>query len=193
MSANTNWLLAEFIERSDEPSMSRGIGAAAAAASKRRGLVVGVNEYKSSTIPDLRGAEPDAAAYFQMLVSRGGFAAPDVVALKGEDATLANVQAKLNDMLGDAPDFDPTAAAAAPPPAHDRSSVDVLAVVFCGHGTSQPDKTKPSGESQSLVLHDSAWDTPSKLLTRGLRDVWLKAQAAYRITTWRARMVGSLD
>ena len=84
MSANTNWLLAEFIERSDEPSMSRGIGAAAAAASKRRGLVVGVNEYRSLTIRNLRGAEPDAAAYFQTLVSRGGFDPADLAALNGE-------------------------------------------------------------------------------------------------------------
>jgi len=69
-------------------------------------------------------------------------------------------------MLGDAPDFDPTAkpkpsdadAAAAPATAAGDAAVataEVLTLVFCGHGTSQPDKKKSSGESQALVLHES--------------------------------------
>ena len=55
-----------------------------AAASNRRGLVVGINcYYESPIIPDLRGAEPDAAAYFQTLVSRGGFDPATLAALNG--------------------------------------------------------------------------------------------------------------
>ena len=160
-------------------AQSRGIGDDdGKRRSTRRGLVVGINPYRSKSISDLAGAENDADGYFEVLVTHGEIPAPDVRTLKGEDATLENVQAELNDMLGDAPTSDPVdptradAAAGAPAAA---AGADVLVFTFCGHGTSQRDTTKPSGESQRLVMHDSEWDTPSESLKDGLPDLWIKA------------------
>ncbi len=74
--------------------------------SRRRALVIGINDYQDAAIEDLRFAEADAQAVHEILVDplRGGFATGDVTLLLGNQATTRNMRIALDDLAKSADD-----------------------------------------------------------------------------------------
>src|SRR5688572_21212041 len=76
--------------------------AAAQEGGQRRALLIGIDEYRSATLPPLRGAVNDTETVAHVLVTRFGFAPADVRTLTNAEATRSAVLAALAKLVQDA-------------------------------------------------------------------------------------------
>jgi hypothetical protein len=79
-------------------------------------LVIGIDDYKS--VPKLRCAVSDADAFKQVLISKYGFKAKDIVELRNGEATAARIRDELNNMID----------------SNNVSPSDRVVIFFSGHG-----------------------------------------------------------
>ncbi len=99
---------------------------------------MGVSDYKSPDIPDLRYAHRDTQSFYEILakpIDEGGMgvAKPNIQFLMNEQATSTNVKEALTDFL--------------------KSAIeeDIVIIYFAGHGAPDPDRPKVL----YLLTHDS--------------------------------------
>jgi hypothetical protein len=118
--------------------------------STRLALLVGVNKYLSSSVPNLSGCVNDVADMSDLLVKKFGFDSRDIDTLIDEQATKEKIIARFQEHL---------IAKCAP---------NALVVFFySGHGSQSPDTSgdEPDGWDETLIPHDSR--TPNRF---DLRD-----------------------
>ncbi len=108
--------------------------------SKKLALLVGINEYRAADISGLRGCVDDVRDMQDLLISRFGFAAPDVRTLINEQATHEGiVTAFQKHLVGRA----------------DENTITVF--YYSGHGSQMTDwdGDEPDGLDETIVSHDS--------------------------------------
>lgn len=110
---------------------------------RRLALLVGVGDYQSETIPDLRGPPEDVQAMYSLLTDPQtgyGFAPQDVCVLRDGEATLEAVQRAFEEAL----------VARAQPG-------DVAVFYYSGHGTQVADRSRDEADErdEAFLLHDS--------------------------------------
>ena len=114
-------------------------------------LVVGVSDYASPDVPDLRGPRQDAAGLYAMLTARAGFGVPadNVCLLVDGDATRARFEEALEGAL--------TGRAA---------EGDAVLIFFAGHGswTYDLERDESDGRDETLLLHDARTGGAADLL-----------------------------
>jgi hypothetical protein len=122
----------------------------------RRALLVGINDYLSPEVPDLRGCANDVAAWHDLLVRRGGFPERGIMTLLDGDATGLAIRSELERLLVDS------------------KPGDVAFFVFSGHGTLTLtlDPTEATGVNQALCAVDMDWNDPGTFL----EDDWICAR-----------------
>jgi metacaspase-1 len=122
----------------------------------RRALLVGINDYLSPEVPDLRGCVNDVAAWHDLLVRRGSFPEQGIVTLLDGDATGLAIRSELERLLVDS------------------KPGDVAFFAFSGHGTLTLtiDPTEATGVNQALCAADMDWENP----TTFLEDDWICAR-----------------
>ncbi|MFT4513488.1 MAG: hypothetical protein ACI89X_003160 [Planctomycetota bacterium] len=113
-------------------------------APKHLALVIGIDEYAQpdsghGTIPHLRGAENDAARARALLLDRFGFAALDIVTLRGPQATHEAIVRTFYDHLICKADSDTK-----------------VVIWFSGHGSRVPDPSK--ADTSPRDRSDDPWD-----------------------------------
>jgi hypothetical protein len=96
---------------------------------QRWAVVVGISDYKSTSIPDLRYADQDARAFYELLAlpledGGVGLPKPNIRLLTNSQATSANVREALTDFLKNA------------------IEEDMVIIYFAGHGAPDPDRPK---------------------------------------------------
>lgn len=104
----------------------------------RRALLIGIDDYRSPEIPDLRGCRNDVQLLRHVLDTRYGF--DEIRLLLDAEATHDAILLELERS------------------ARATRSNDVLFVHFSGHGSQQPDQDgdeKDDGLDETLVAHDS--------------------------------------
>ena len=120
-------------------------------------LVIGVGDYKSTIIPDLKGAVGDANRVYDLLTNEEGFSFPpeNVCLLLDEDATKKNVIEKFQKVLVD-----------------QARSGDSVVFYFAGHGSLVLDNNldESDGMDETFVLHDSRTEDVSGETIKDLRD-----------------------
>jgi caspase domain-containing protein len=132
---------------------------------RRRAVIVGIDDYTASTIPrsrdiehrgwpDLRGAARDAHLLRELLTSRYGFAARDVVTLINQQATRAAILGSMDDL------------------ATASHKGDVAFFYFAGHGSQVPNSESDELDrlDESIVPADSRRGAPD------IRDKELRAR-----------------
>ncbi len=147
------------------PALALGCDLSKAAVAKdgkhRLALLVGVGDYQSDLIPDLRGPPRDIEAIYRLLTDPQtgyGFPAENVCVLRDGDATLSAVKLAFEEAL----------IARAQPG-------DTTVFYYSGHGTQVPDRSRDEADEkdEAFLLHDS-W-TPNVGV---LRDDELNAMLA---------------
>jgi len=103
-----------------------------------RALLIGVGNYRDSTIGDLPGIDLDLGI-MQRVVQRLGFLPANTRVLSDEEATMAAVERAMSEWLVD--DVDPD---------------DRVLIYYSGHGTQVADRNddEADGLDEVLVLHD---------------------------------------
>ena len=103
-------------------------------------LMVGVGQYKSPSIPRLRGPRNDVEALRRVLVDRYGFPASNVCVLVDDTATTANFEKAFRSAL-----------------VNRARPGDVALFYFSGHGSQMKDDNgdEPSGMDQTLLFQDA--------------------------------------
>lgn len=113
---------------------------ATAQESVRRALLIGINEYAASDLPDLRGAVNDTVLMRQVLVTRYGFSPRDIKVLTDAQATREAILSSLRELV----------AAAGPR--------DVVYIHYSGHGSQvedfSGDENEQNGMDETIVPHD---------------------------------------
>lgn len=114
------------------------VGVTAYAAPTKRALLIGINEYASGDIVDLRGARNDVSLIRSILIERLGFRESDVTVILDDAATRASVLAAIED-----------AVAATQPD-------DFLYFHYSGHGSRVPDGNgdEADGFDETIIPHD---------------------------------------
>lgn len=137
--------------------------------SERRALCVGINQFPFAPVPQLNGCVNDAhdmAAVFQSLV---GFGPGDITVLTDQQATKANIDAALRDMVN----------------AARAGTVRYIAFSLSSHGTQLPDFSgdEPDNKDEAFCPHDLAadghggWDVDRLLVDDELADLFLTLPA----------------
>jgi hypothetical protein len=101
--------------------------------------LIGINEYRSKAIPDLRGALNDIESIERVLTTRYGFGAEHVLSLKNEQATRKGVLSALRDLTASA------------------GPNDIVYIHYSGHGSQVEDIDGDETDDQmdeTLVAHD---------------------------------------
>ena len=106
----------------------------------KRALLIGVDEYKSPTIPQLAGAVNDVERMRSVLVGKFEFPSQNVRVLKNAQATRANVLKAIREDLIEA-----------------VPRADIAVLHFSGHGSQVIDVSgdEPDGLDETIVVHDS--------------------------------------
>lgn len=127
-----------------EPSAACSFGAAVETEGRRRlALLVGVGDYTSDSVPDLKGPRADVEAMRRLLTDKSagfGFPAENVCVLLDEGATVAAFQDAFQRALIDR-----------------ARPGDTVLLYFSGHGTQVRDRSQdePDEKDEALILHDS--------------------------------------
>ncbi|KAJ7879014.1 caspase domain-containing protein [Mycena olivaceomarginata] len=126
-------------------------------------LVIGIDEYLSDAIPNLRGCVNDAQAVKTYLADRFHMPEAQLAFLSNQNATRANILATFESHLIDNPSV---------------QEDDVIIVYYAGHGSraTAPDSW-PSTDSkiETLVPHDERTKTPEGAVIHGIPDYTLNA------------------
>lgn len=125
------------------PQLGCQLSQAVATGGKRRlALLVGINDYQSDAIPDLKGPINDVRAMHALLTSPTGYGFPvqNVCVLLDAQATTEKFRAT----------FDAALVQRAQPG-------DSVVIFFAGHGSQAPDKNgdEPDERDETLLLQDS--------------------------------------
>ena len=112
-------------------------------------LLVGINDYASERVPDLRGCVNDVEAMQQLLTSRFGLAAENVLKLTDAQATHEAIKAAIRTQLIEPARKWADAGKHEPSPS--------FFFHYSGHGSQAIDETgqEPDGLDETLVPHDS--------------------------------------
>ena len=109
---------------------------------RRLALVVGVGQYKKSSVPDLEGPPNDANGIYRLLTGKNGYGFPadNVCLLLNEAATTANFKQAFEKGL-----------------VQRARANDVAVVYFAGHGSQAPDKNGDEADNsdETLMFHDA--------------------------------------
>ena len=115
----------------------------------RRALLIGINEFASPTIVDLRGALNDIETMRKLLTTRHGFPADGVKLLTNASATREGILAALETLVREA------------------GEKDVIYIHFSGHGSQvkdlNGDEGKDDGLDETILPHDAR--------TEGVADI----------------------
>jgi hypothetical protein len=106
----------------------------------RYAVIIGINEYKDPTIPDLRFARKDAEAIYNFLIdpTAGGFPRENVLLLLDDQATFMGMRYALREWLVEKV----------------VGEEDLVFIFFSGHGAPEP-KLKGQGFDAYLVAYDT--------------------------------------
>lgn len=115
--------------------------------------VIGINDYKSNDIPDLKYAVSDAQAMVDYLGKRMNVPKDHIFYLDNEKATKQNVEKLLGDTL--------------PQKANPQ---DTVIIYYSGHGAPYPDKSSSDGDNISKYLLTSDTDPSSMWSTAVAMD-----------------------
>lgn len=117
---------------------------------QKRALLCGVNKYLIQGA-DLRGCVNDVEAMASVLTELYGFDEADITIITDAEATTANIQRGLEDLVAGA------------------ASGDVLYFHFSGHGSNVPDKNGDEADERDEIFcpHDLDWNAP-------LLDDWIR-------------------
>lgn len=118
----------------------------------KRALLIGINRYPGAP---LRGCVNDVHNMANLLMTRYGFAASDIVILTDGDATTANILAKLNWLVSVTPDFE-------------------LFFHYSGHGATTPSgrPDKPNGVSECICPVDFDWSRQHMIIDSQLVEIF---------------------
>lgn len=110
-------------------------------------LLIGINEYASSTVNNLGGCTNDVDAMSQLLQERFQVPADNIRTLKNSEATAANIEAAFRSHLIER----------ARELASTSSELPPFLFHYSGHGSQAPDPTgtEPDGMDETVVPHDS--------------------------------------
>ena len=137
-------------------------------------LLIGINRYASTTVPDLAGCENDVLAFRTLLQEHFGVAADAITVLLNEIATRDAIRTAFRERL-----LAPLQAwAANKPPAQDASEQPAILFYFSGHGSQAPATDKPAGLDETLVPHDSRTNGVYDIKDREL-GIWLAELTKY--------------
>ncbi len=133
-------------------------------------LFIGINQYKSDTVPDLRGCVHDVKAMHELLQTRFGAAAENMTTLLDAEATHHAIRTAFQLRL-----LAPLQAWAASGQSGEKPAI---LFYFSGHGSQARTANKPSGFDETIIPHDSR--------TPGIYDIkdwelggWLTELAPY--------------
>ncbi|KAF7366608.1 hypothetical protein MSAN_00918600 [Mycena sanguinolenta] len=105
-------------------------------------LVIGIDEYKSNSIPNLKGCVNDARAFKNFLTNRFNIPESQVAFLANQDATREDILGKFQAHLVDNPHI---------------QKDDTIIVYYAGHGSRAPAPASwpaTDGKIETLVPHD---------------------------------------
>ncbi len=120
---------------------------AARADADAHALLIGINNYESESVPDLRGAVNDVALLRRVLVDRLGFPAENVRALLDKDADRRSIMDALADLAARV------------------DTGDTVYVHFSGHGSQVKDQNGDEFDGLDETI------LPSDARTRGVPDI----------------------
>jgi hypothetical protein len=106
---------------------------------RRFALLIGIDKYRSSTIPRLEGCKNDVQAMKSVLIGRYRFPEKNVHVLLDEQATYANIVHEIKSFLA----------------ANATRPGDIVVIHYSGHGSRSPDPKAPSGTEETIVPYDS--------------------------------------
>lgn len=106
--------------------------------SVRRAILVGINDYRSPMIPDLRGAINDIEFISKILITRYGFSEENIRKLTDSAATRQSILAALAELE------------------RDSGPEDVIYIHYSGHGSQVEDlnQDETDGVDETIVPHD---------------------------------------
>jgi hypothetical protein len=104
-----------------------------------RALLVGIDDYAASSVPDLHGAVNDVALMKSLLVNRYAFAPKNIAVLPDSTATRSAILAGLETLIAQ------------------TQRDDVVVFYFSGHGSRVRDRSDDESDhwDETLVAHDS--------------------------------------
>ncbi len=107
---------------------------------EKRALLIGIDEYKSSSVSDLRGAVNDVMLMRNILIAKFGVPAQNIRVLTNEDATHAGIVEAIRSHLID-----------------QSEPGDVSILHYSGHGSRMLDASKDETDNwdETIVPHDS--------------------------------------
>jgi len=114
-----------------------------------RALIISISEYRDGEINDLPGGQYDEGI-MKNVVSKLGFASKDILALKNEKATMANIKREIDHWL-----------------INGTTSGDRALIYFSGHGTQIKDLNgdEDDGLDEALVPYDAQLGNDDSLLS----------------------------
>ena len=137
-------------------------------------LLIGINRYASTTVPDLAGCENDVLALRTLLQEHFGVAAPTITVLLNEAATREAIRQAFRTHL-----LAPLQAwASNRQPGEETSEQPAILFYFSGHGSETLVDDKAGGQDQTLVAHDSRTAGVFDIRDRELR-LWLADLSQY--------------
>jgi len=115
-------------------------------------LLIGINRYASSTVPDLGGCVNDVDAMATLLRTRFGVPATQIKTLLNEQATYDAVKSQFRQHL-----IESVRTLVEQTGTNARASAPAVLFHFSGHGSQAPDPTgqEADGFDETLVCHDS--------------------------------------
>ena len=107
---------------------------------KKYAVLIGINEYQYSEVPDLRGCVNDVEVIQSLLVNRFDFETERITRLVSADATRQNILAALAAL-----------------PGRITNEQDIVVIYYSGHGSQALDREddEPDGWDETIVPHDS--------------------------------------
>ena len=137
-------------------------------------LLIGINRYASTTVPDLAGCENDVLALRTLLQEHFGVPIDTMTMLLNEAATREAIHTAFRERL-----LAPLQAwRANHPPTADDGEQPAILFYFSGHGSQAPATDKPAGLDETLVPHDSRTNGVFDIRDRELR-LWLADLSQY--------------